>query len=83
MYCCARENCNLFRMIRLRYGLKLLIKYNFLKYNKYYIQHDTFGKYINRAFKCQITKHSNTRDISCDGELARKYCFDCDGYIDE
>jgi len=97
MSCSARENCNIFWHLfhfykctiniegdkSWRWGGKHIFSFNYWRWNYKYIWHDSIGKFWNKAIKCNITKHSNTQDIACDGELPRTYCFDCEQYLDD
>ncbi len=93
MSCASRENCNIFwRLFRFSYypeGInkfvwhgKSLFRLNWWRWNYKNAWHDSIGKFWNRMFKCSITKHSNTQDILCDGELPRTHCFDCERDIE-
>jgi len=98
MGCGARGGCNifwlLFKFSKYQKGIdgadgfgwvwwgRKIFRINYWRWNYKYIWHDSVGKFFNRLVKCRITDHSNTREIACDGELPKTYCFDCERNID-
>lgn len=46
-----------------------------------YLWHDSFGKYLNRIFKCSIFGHRNIKNISDNPYTPILHCFDCGSKI--